>query len=113
MFGLSYLRLAVYAAVIAAVLGVFLYVKYLQHEVTTLTDLNAGMTRELNAQNEAIRRFKEYSDNRVKAAEEELAKAKAATKAAQQKATVIYRTPPSDPTNTCKSALDIINEQAR
>jgi hypothetical protein len=109
MIGLSYLRLAGYAAVCAAVLGAYFYVTHLQKEVKTLTADKQALVNEIAVQNDAIQRFKQFADDRVKAAEAELAKAAEETRKARAKATIIYRTAPSKPGDDCGSALDLIN----
>lgn len=113
MIGTFSPRLLVYAAVCAAVLGAYFYVKHLQNEVETLTHDKQTLIAEIAVQNDAIQRFKAFADERVKAAEVELAKAAEETRKAKARATVIYKTVPSKPGDDCGSALDLINGGVR
>jgi cell division protein FtsB len=114
-----YAKLIAVALVVAIVLGGIWYVKHLQAEVadltqqvSTLTAQNAALTASIRVQNDAIDTLKKEGETRLAAAAVELAKAKAATKAAQGRATVIYKQPPSTPGNDCKSTLDLLNSAA-
>jgi cell division protein FtsB len=111
-----YAKLIAIALVVAIVLGGIWYVKHLQNEVadltqqvSTLTAQNAQLTASIEHQNEAINTLQKEGAARLAAAAIELAKSKAATKAAQARAGVIYKQPPSTPGNDCKSTLDLLN----
>ena len=119
MFAGMYAKLIAAALVVALILGGIWYVKHLQNEVADLTQQvatlnaqNAALTTSIHQQNDAIGALKTEADTRLAAAAVELAKAKAATKAAQGRATVIYKQPPSTPGNDCKSTLDLLNSAA-
>ena len=104
-----YIKLIAAAIIVAAVVGGYLYVRNLQDTVTELTvqmEVCGGKVRDQNAAIEALRL---NAEARQKAAEVAIAEARAQTKKAQGKATVIYKTAPSTPGDDCKSALDLIN----
>jgi cell division protein FtsB len=116
MFTGLYAKLIALALVVSLVLGGIWYVKHLQAEVadltqqvSTLTAQNAQLTASIEHQNAAVQALKEEGAARLAAAAVELAKSKAATKAAQARAGVIYKQPPSTPGNDCKSTLDLLN----
>ena len=108
-----YLRLAIGAALLLAVLG---GVYAIHHKLTTLkTDLaasqakNADLTGKLQLQNDAVAALKSDADQRLARAQSDLEAAKTAASAASGKATIIYKTLPAVPGDDCRSALDMVN----
>jgi ArsR family metal-binding transcriptional regulator len=111
-----YTRLIGIAIIVAACLGAWWYVSSLRSTITALKADNITLiaqgevlAQKIKDQNAAADVFKADADNRLKAADAQLAAAKADTVNAKARATTIYKTPPSTPGNDCMSALDMIN----
>lgn len=96
--------------ILLALFGVFKYVKGLNTQISNLRDEKTQLETKLNIQNTAILQMKKESDERALSYKSELEQAQKDVEEAKKKATVTYyRAQPSTPTNTCKSALDLIN----
>ena len=109
---LSSLNFRLIGAVLAvlAVFGTFKYVQHLRHNISDLEQAKTELTVKLNTQNAAILQMKTDADAREASHKTELAQAAQALEDAKKKATVVYyKAKPSTPTDTCKSALDLIN----
>lgn len=109
MFAGIYLKLIAAAIIVAAVVGGYMYVRHLQDSVARLETENLVLGSKIKEQNDAVDAMKADEQARMKAAAAAIASAKAETKRAQGKATVIYKTIPSTPGDDCRSALDLIN----
>lgn len=113
MFAGLYARLIGIGLIVAAVMGAWWYVHHLQSEVKDLTAAKIVLESKIKDQNDAVDALKKDADDRVKAGEVLVAAAKAETVKAKGKATVIYKTLPSQPGKTCeddrKSTLDLLN----
>jgi hypothetical protein len=70
-----------------------------------------ALNNDLAAQNAAIDSLKIQSDAKIKQANDLLAAAKKNTTIATAKAVTIYKTLPADPTDDCRSALILGNQQ--
>jgi uncharacterized protein HemX len=112
MFGLN-IKLIAALVIAAAIAGALFYVRGLQNDVKELTEKNIVLTTAIETQNKAVETLKADADNRLKAAGEQLAVAKAEAAKGKGKATVIFKTKPSTPGNACKSALDLVNGVAK
>jgi len=115
-----YARLIGVGLIVAALLGAFWYVKHLQGQVADLRQEVAvkeasirQLSTAIDTQNAAIDSLKKDADARLAAAEAALVKARADTAAAKKKAGTIFKAKPSDPSNLCKSALDLVNGGAK
>lgn len=104
-----YGRLALTGLVLTALLGAWWYVSNLQDENERLTNQVAGLGSKLKNQNDAVDTMKKDADLRLSAAAAELAKAKIDAETARKRAINIYKAKPSVPSDSCKSALDLIN----
>lgn len=102
-------RLIAVAVISLAVFGAYKYVSHLQHELTDERSKNTELTTKLSLQNDAITQMQKDAAARLASHEVELKAAKEATAAAKDKAQTIYKTPPSVPNDSCKSALNLIN----
>lgn len=89
------------------------YVSSLQGEVRELTAANTIISQKLKDQNDAIDLLKKDADVRLAAGEAAVKLAKEEAAKVKGKATIIYRTKPSDPKDVCKSALDLVNGAAK
>lgn len=108
-----YARLIGIGLIVAACLGAWWYVHHLQSEVKELTTQVTVLGGKLKDQNDAIDLLKKDADARVAAAQQQIALAQAETLKAKGRATIVYKAKPSDPTNLCKSALDLVNGGAK
>lgn len=113
MFTGLYARLIVIGLIVAALAGGWWYVRGLQKERDELKQQVTILSVKLEEQNQAIDAWKKEADAKLKAAEAEISKAKADTAAAQARAKNVFRAKPSDPSNLCKSALDLVNGGAK
>jgi hypothetical protein len=111
-----YAKLIGIGLIVSACVGALLYVSHLQHAVKDLeqqliTCAAQGnvLSQKILDQNAAVDAAKVVADKRVAEAKVLIDAAKAETVKAKKKATMIYKTPPSTPGNSCKSALDLIN----
>ena len=117
MFAGMYVKLIAAAIIVAAVVGAVWYVRHLQSSVAELEQTIAvkeasikQLSASIEAQNAAIDTLKADADKRLAAAAEQIAKAKIETARARAAADAIYKTKPSDPSNLCKSALNLVNQ---
>ncbi len=108
-----YIKLIAAAAAVATAAAAWLYVSNLRAENAQLNTEIAVLGSKLKDQSEAVLAMKEDADKRLAAAVEGLQAAKQEAAAAKKRATVIYKTPPSTPGDTCKSALDLVNGAAQ
>jgi uncharacterized protein (UPF0333 family) len=108
-----YARLAAVAVVIALLGGAYWYVSSLKGKVKMLEQEVLLKDAAIKQQNDAVDALQASAEKRVKDAEKLVAVAKAEAVKARGKATVIYKTRPSDPSNLCKSALDLVNGGAK
>lgn len=108
-----YIKLIAAAVIMAAVVGGYLYVTNLQDTVKELETQIVLKDAAIKQQNDAIDALKKEADARLAAAQAELEKAKAETVAAKARAQSAYKAKPSDPSNLCKSALDLVNGGAK
>lgn len=109
MFTGLYVKIAVGAAIVAALFFGVQYVRGLQDTVEELGKQNAVLNEKISDQNSAIELLSLEAKERLVAAQAEIEKAQAATVEARKRARIIYRTPPSTPGDSCKSALDLVN----
>ena len=98
--------------VIVAICGYFIYhynamSNKIDEQNTTIIALN----NDLAAQNAAVEQLKQISDAKIKAANDLLTEAKKNTIVQTAKAITIYKTLPSIPSDDCKSALILGNQQ--
>ena len=115
-----YGRLIGAALIIAAVAGAYFYVSNLrstikeQEAVIIQKEANIKqLAGAIDTQNAAIDKLKTDADARVKAAEAKVAEAKQETVKAKTRADAIFRAKPKDPSDLCKSALDLVNGGAK
>lgn len=111
-----YAKLIGIGLIVAACLGAWWYVQHLQGSIKDLEQKlvicaaqGTVLTQKILDQNAAVDAAKVEADHRVAAAKVQIDAAKAETVKAKKKATVIYKTPPSTPGDSCRSALDLIN----
>lgn len=104
-----YIKLIAGGIILAVVLGGWWYVSGLQNKVNTLTTEKAVLEGKILTQNAAIKSLQDEAIQQKKDNEAAVAAAKAETAAAKGRATIIYKTRPSDPSDPCKSALDLMN----
>ncbi len=109
MFSGLYVRIAAIAVLVVALLGAVWYVHGLRSKIEDLEGQKTVLETKLKSQNDAIEQLKTDSDARIAAAQAELDKAKEEAEKAKGKATIIYKTKPSTPSDYCKSALDLVN----
>jgi len=111
MFPLSAINFRLIGIALAAltVFGTFKYVQHLRRNIADLEQAKVELTVKLETQNNAIRQMKKDADAREESHRAELEQAAQAVEEAKKKATVYYKAKPSTPSNTCKSALDLIN----
>jgi len=103
------LKLIGLALAAVAAFGAYKYVGHLHAEVATLQAANTELSTKLKIQNDAVLQMQKDADARIALHKQELDAAKQAAQAAQGKAQIIYKKIPSTPTDTCKSALDLLN----
>jgi hypothetical protein len=96
-----------------ALFGGYKYVAHLQGRVDTLTSEKTELSTKLDTQNKAILQMKKDADERKEKHAEELKEAAQKSTEKKQEAQVIYKTVPSNPSDMCKSALDLINGGAK
>lgn len=96
-----------------ALFGGYRYVSHLQGRISTLESEKTELSTKLNTQNDAIKQMKIDADERKEKHKEELEKAMQKSSEKKQEAQVIYKTVPSNPSDLCKSALDLINGGAK
>lgn len=104
-----YIKLVAMLVIIGAIAGGIFYVRNLQSTVKELEAQVLLKDAAIKQQNDAIIALKTFADTKLAEAEAELAKARAETKAAKARALNAYKAKPSDPTDLCKSALDLVN----
>lgn len=111
-----YAKLIDIGLIVATCLGAWWYVSHLQRTIKGLEQQliicsaqGTVLTQKILDQNATVDAAKVEADTRVKAAKVQVDAAKAETVKAKKKAIVIYKTPPSTPGDSCKSALDLIN----
>ena len=111
-----YVKLIAAALIAAAVIGGYLYVRNLQSTVkeqaAVIIQKEANIKQlsgAIDQQNAAIEQLKTDAEMRIKAAEALVAAAKAETVKAKKRADDIFRAKPKDPSDLCKSALDLVN----
>jgi len=112
MFTGLYARLIGAGLIAAAVIAGWLYVSNLRTKVDTLTSDKVRLQAELDLQSASILAAKQLADTQLAAAKVELDAAKAETEKAKKRSVVIYKQPPSNPNDLCKSALDLMNAAA-
>lgn len=106
-----YVRIVAVGLIVLAIVGGSWYVRNLQETVQELTAANTLLNQTVANQNKAVDTLKKDADARVAASKTAIEVARAETKKAKAKATIIYKTLPSTPDDDCKSSLDLINEQ--
>lgn len=113
MFTGLYARLIGIAAILALVVGAWLYVSHLRTEVKGLTAANTLLTEQVKTQNAAVDKFKVEADARLVSAKADLAVAQEAATKIQSRSKIIYKTVPTKGTATCEndrtSTLDLLN----
>lgn len=115
-----YVKLIAAAVIAAAVVGGYLYVRNLkstveeQKAVIIQKEANIKqLSTAIEEQNAAIDRLQADAASRLKAAEEALKLAKAEAVRAKGRADALFRAKPKDPSDLCKSALDLVNGGAQ
>lgn len=108
-----YARLIGVAAILALVIGGWLYVSHLRTQVKDLTAANTVLTEQVKTQNAAVDKFKTDADARLASAQADLAEAQTKSTQIQTRSKIIYKTVPSKGTATCEndraSSLDLLN----
>lgn len=106
-------KLYIYAAVLVVFVGLGWYAHHEHAQNEGLQYQIQLLNSHIKDQNDAVTALKKDGDARLAAAQNDLRAAQAKAQAVQQKATVIYKTLPSTPGDTCKSSLDLLNEAAK
>lgn len=108
------------ALVALALAGVGFYVWRLKSEIGDLHDQLKTVTEErdtaradVRLQNLSIEKMKQDSIARELAGKALIEQAQKAAQENKSKATVIYKTKPSKPGDSCQSALDLVNGSAK
>lgn len=108
-----YARLIAVAAILALVVGAWMYVSHLRTEVKDLTLANVTLTSQVQTQNAAVDKFKNDADARLQSAKADLAVAQEQATKIVTKSRIIYKTVPSKGTATCEtdraSTLELLN----
>lgn len=108
-----YAKLIGAGLIVVAVLGAWWYVSNLRSENAELRETKIILEEKIKDQNAGIESLKKEGEERLAASKVEIESAQAATVAAKKKATVIYKTIPSTPGDSCKSALDLVNGDSK
>lgn len=113
MISSLYLRLAGVAVIVLAIGSAVAYVGHLRGQVTSLKEQVTALEVRAAVLSATINGLRSESIRKEEAMKQALNAARVREETAKAKAKVIYKTLPSDPSNTCKSALELVNEQAR
>lgn len=97
------------AVVLVMAFGLYNHVENLNDELISERAKVVEISTKLRLQNDAVIQLKKDADLRIASHKKDLEAAKSQSAVIQGKAQIIYKTRPSTPDDSCRSALDLIN----